>query len=333
MKHLILSNLLWVVLVLCLIVPGFTQIPNDGYEDEYYEDGYEEEGVPISVQMTGDAVEYLKPESFYGYHRNVGGGVIRISKLLAHEVYINETVTKYDCVKKVDAHILALEPVEEEEEEEDDISRQVQDLRKKMEEVSVMAANIISGNDTSTTNTTDNSTSSTGSKKVKEKVVKVSFREKQELKMKERREKELQKELLRPKFRMGADCESLVCGSCKSIVEEFGRAVLSHVNNSEYRYVEDVMKDFCKSKGISLKYTDMVGDICTKFDQVRAIISMHYPTDYYSYWLNILYPLCDLRSCCGVCTGLDWLQGGAGECIRGGGHRRQLGRRCAVGQS
>ncbi len=265
-----------VLMVFSLLLHILAQNPNDGYEDEDYEDGYEDDPSGVVVDVTGETLEHAKPQTFYGFHRNVGGGVVRISKLLGNEVYINETVSMYDCVKRVDAHILALEPVDEEEEEEDDISRQVQDLRKKMEEVSVMAANIISGNDTSNTNSTDNSTSTSGSKKVKEKVIKVSFREKQELKMKERREKELQKELLRPKFRMGADCESLVCGSCKAIVEEFGRAVLSYVNNSEYRYVEDVMtKDptpFCKSKGIALKYVDMVGDICTTFDQVKQCV-------------------------------------------------------------
>lgn len=84
--------------------------------------------------------------------------------------------------------------------------------------------------------------------------------------MKAKREKEAEKELLRPKFRLGADCEALVCGSCRTIVEEFGRSVLAVVNSSDHQYIEDVTNGFCKSKGIALKHTDMVVDICQNFE-------------------------------------------------------------------
>jgi hypothetical protein len=123
---------------------------------------------------------------------------------------------------------------------------------------------------TSDANITNGDSSSAAAKKEKEK--KISFREKQDAKMRERRDQELLKEKVRPKFREGADCESLVCESCKSIVEEFGRSLHAVINDNQYRYVEDVMKGFCKSKPIALKYVNLVGDICLKFEQVCDIL-------------------------------------------------------------
>jgi len=48
------------------------------------------------------------------------------------------------------------------------------------------------------------------------------------------------REKARPKFRLGAACETLICGSCKAIVNEFAFAVHAAVNSTEFRYIEQV---------------------------------------------------------------------------------------------
>lgn len=71
------------------------------------------------------------------------------------------------------------------------------------------------------------------------------------------------REKARPKFRLGAACETLICGACKAVVNEFAYAVHAAVNSSEIRYIEQILNGgFCESKPIRNKYTDMVGDVC-----------------------------------------------------------------------
>jgi hypothetical protein len=237
----------------------------DVYEDGYYEDTYEEGSVVFPVSNDGEIDSPKQMETLYGFHRNVGGGVVRITKRMVTPTYINDTALMYDCVKKADAYILVVEEPEEDEDYEEDVAKQVMDLRRRMEQVTSMASGITNGTVEVNQNTTVNVTVV---KKEKEK--KVSFREQQENKMRKKREQELLKEKTRPKFRVGADCEDLVCGACKSVVEEFGRAVHAVVADPQYRYIEDVIKNFCKSKSIALKYADMVSDVCVKFEQVSA---------------------------------------------------------------
>lgn len=257
--------------VLCVIFLGSAVIAEDSYQSDEYADGYYEDGYEESVEVgnTGESEAPAKPAFFHGFHRHIGGSVVKVSKPLATETYINETVELYDCVKKVHANILALEKTEEEEDEYLDSFEQAEELRKQMDQLTNMVNNI--GNPNATVadqNATANATATAG-KKVKKK----TFREKQEEKMKAKREKEAEKELLRPKFRLGADCEALVCGSCRTIVEEFGRSVLAVVNSSDHQYIEDVTNGFCKSKGIALKHTDMVVDICQNFETVSQCVS------------------------------------------------------------
>ncbi len=261
MKLIYFPNLFLLLAAFFILTTSGEDQLGDVYEDGYYEDGYEDGSV--SVEVAADSAT-VKTEPFFGFHKNVGGGVVKIAKMLATETYLNDTVIMYDCVKRIDANILAVEEIEEVEEE-PEITKQVNELRRKMEEVAVMAGHIANGTLAADMNATSNATLTKEKKKEK----KISFREKQEEKMKIRREKELQKEQLRPKFRLGADCESLVCASCKAVVEEFGRAAHSVLHDGKFRYVEDVTAGFCKSKGVALKYVDMVGDICLNFEQVR----------------------------------------------------------------
>lgn len=263
-----LSSLLVVTLVLLFCCSTVIAAEEVGEEyDDYYEDEVEE-----SVSVDGSGTPVSK-QPIVGFHKNVGGGVNKVISPLLDEEYLNLTAEVFDCVKRIDSGILALEP-NTTEDEEPDITQQVNDLRKKMEEVVSVAAALANGTDSRPSNSTSNDTSSGIVEEIPSsqtsKVKRLSFREKQELRMKERREQEAQREQLRPKFRLGADCETLVCGACKAIVEEFGAAVKAAVNNASIQYIEEVTFGMCERKEIRLKYTDLVSDVCKRMEQVRA---------------------------------------------------------------
>lgn len=263
------SSLLLLVLFSIAIYGAFS-VQNDASEDQYYDDYYEDE--EIVVNNDGSQTEPKNP-GVIGFHKNVGGGVIKVTKLLVDEEYLNWTAEVHDCVKRMDSGILALEP-NVTEDEEPDITQQVNDLRKKMEEVVSIAAALANGTDAKAANTTTNETVSTGiveeiPTSTQSKVKRLSFREKQELRMKERREQEAARELLRPKFRLGADCETLVCGACKAVVEEFAVAVHAAVHNTSIEYVEEVSIGMCSKKEVRLKYIDIVSDVCKKMEEVQ----------------------------------------------------------------
>lgn len=260
-------NILLFISYLCLAT-GYNAV--DIYEDAYYEDDYEENN------------EKDKPR-IHGYYKNVGGGVLKIKNMLVDEAYVNETIDYYDCVPRRLINVLKVE--EEEVEEFQSIESQIQDLKKKMTEINVISNAIAEGIDPRTAKEMGrnavaeaeegNNTKSAidgeeeeGSSKKREK--RVSFREKQTMKMQEKREKEAARELVRPKYRLGADCESLVCGSCKVIVDEFAFMVHAGIDDQEKRYIEDLTVDFCQSKSIAIKYNDMVHDICKNFEEVRT---------------------------------------------------------------
>lgn len=257
----------WTTLVLYVAVLA----QNDAGEDQYYDDYYEDE---VVVSNDGAPAAVPKNPGIIGFHKNVGGGVHQVTKLLVDEAYLNWTSEVHDCVKRMDSGILALEP-NVTEDEEPDITQQVNDLRKKMEEVVSIAAALANGTDAKASNITSNETVSTGiieeiPTSTQSKVKRLSFREKQELRLKERREQEAQRELLRPKFRLGADCETLVCGACKAIVEEFGTAVHAAVRNTSIEYVEEVTIGMCTKKEVRLKYIDLVSDVCKQMEEVRV---------------------------------------------------------------
>lgn len=108
----------------------------DGYE--YYEDGYEDEAVELNVDGTS-TIKANKP--FHGYHKNTGGGVVKVKQKLMTEAYLDDTARIYDCLKEADSAILqqdAQGPVEEfdDEEEEDDA-----EPKHGMDEMNSMLAN------------------------------------------------------------------------------------------------------------------------------------------------------------------------------------------------
>eukprot|EP01038_Epipyxis_sp_PR26KG_P011867 gene11867-15883_t len=285
------SFILLLSIILVLFCFTSTINSNNDYENNdeiineseyyYYDDESQES---INVSNEGDVEPIVKRR---GYHRNVGGGLLKISHLLVNEGYLNDTAAEYDCVLRRVSQILEVE-FDEDANSQPSIESEIAELRRKADRISDIASKLANGtkidrNEKEKDQQSSNSDTDQASKntlhdamnlnetammeKVKKDTEKrMSFRQKQELKMKERREKETQKEKLRPKFRLGADCEALVCGSCKALVEEFGKLVYQNIENPSIMYIEDITTDFCKSKVVSLKYVDMVGDICSNFE-------------------------------------------------------------------
>lgn len=87
--------------------------------------------------------------------------------------------------------------------------------------------------------------------------------------MEAKRKKQAEKELLVPKYLLGSDCETLICGSCKALVGEFAELVITHAKDPTFPYIDDLTAGFCKSRGVTLAHVDMVGDLCLNFELER----------------------------------------------------------------
>lgn len=208
-----------------------------------------------------------------------GGGLMKIGRPLVDEIYINETVEKYDCVRFVDSLVQIID-AQDDEEEAMNVTAQIHELKQKMDKVLQMANRAINAADgrsedsaatadgTTRTVQPKNESQPTDHTDVNTKPQKrMSFREKQALRLQQRKEREIAREALRPKYRLGADCESLICASCKSIMDEFGQLVFNAIRDPKVRYVDQLTENFCGSKVIAVKYVDVVRDVCSAFEQ------------------------------------------------------------------
>lgn len=91
-----------------------------------------------------------------------------------------------------------------------------------------------------------------------------SFSEIQASKAEERDKKELRKKSSSqyPLFTLGPDCERLTCGACKVNVQEFARAILREVDNSNFTYISEVGNMFCEDREFSIRHTPAVSTMC-----------------------------------------------------------------------
>jgi len=123
---------------------------------------------------------------------------------------------------------------------------------------------------------------------------KMSLRDKVEAKKEERRKAQEFADQTIPKIQLGASCENLMCGSCKVIVEEFGKAVQALSLDADYQTLDDVLDgivvdwgdeddygdeagggdkaseldtriSFCKRPEIEMKYNEIVESQCKTF--------------------------------------------------------------------
>ena len=102
-------------------------------------------------------------------------------------------------------------------------------------------------------------------------VKKLSYRERLELELRQRQAKRRQLEQRLQTVPLGPDCEELICGVCKTIVQE---TILVAKASSEKlpALVEDLFPRaqgggaaLCISQRVRSQYTDMVSEICDKY--------------------------------------------------------------------
>jgi hypothetical protein len=161
MKKLVISII--IIIVLCIV------ITNSDEEDYYYYDD-EEESTSFDSNVTK-----------YGFVINSKEEEVYDLKPLVNELYLNETSEVYDCVKKIHASTLILDEIEYEEKV--DLSKQSDNLKRKIELAhNPRAAVDNNATQTSTVNVSMHNETITPAKPEK----RLSFREKQELRMKER---------------------------------------------------------------------------------------------------------------------------------------------------
>lgn len=179
------------------------------------------------------------------YKKSVGGGLGRVSVVLATEKFITTTAAQYGCILQSQLG------VKQQSKNATKIQRSLQENEKRQQEE--FGKVVVEG---------DGGTQQVPPSAAAAKEKKMSYRELQEQKREQRLKAEMEKEALKGKFELGVSCETLVCGACKVMVEEFADAVLQGLTDPRYVYVEDLLGDFCQRKEIAQKYSEFVGSIC-----------------------------------------------------------------------
>lgn len=250
--------------------------PNQEEETEYYEYEYEEEETQVEVGVTNQGFvepEVKIPERKRGFlKREIDHFALKLRPLV-NKQFLNSTAEQFNCVPRVIASVAAqgnytgprpnisdfnsMSPLEKLR-----ILTDIADGKIEMDTLSSIMQ------ETSSNATAASSSSQASSSQPKKRV---SFREIQEEKKKARLEAKKIREAAKPKFPLGADCETLVCGSCKAIVEEFGSFVYKAVDDSSIEYIDQLVTNLCDRKEIYSRYDDIVVSLCGRFQSVSSL--------------------------------------------------------------
>ena len=266
-------------------------------DDEYYDDGYENEEVNIGIDGSSMDEEEMPPN---GYYQNVGG-IKKVREKLVDDLYLDESSKIYGCLRETEtAHFNTL--VTENVKTELDVLNEEEHTTQKISiaEEENTGADVVNGEDTNE----DESIKSSGSRVKPKMKKKKSYREIQHEKMEAKRKAKLERESSIPKYTMGADCETLICGSCKVLVYEFAKEVHQNINNKNIKYIDQLTPEFCKSRAITIMYNDIVTDICKNFELERLgykeVLVSAFEEE--AQWNNILLPEKILEKQNKVCT-------------------------------
>lgn len=270
--------------------------------DEYYEDYYEYE---VEVQ------DNTQRKRSYTYENK------KFNSINMSELFLNLTSEKYDCVLRKNSFILALEPENETVIDMHNVLEQhVQSVKELIRNVQSQAnahlnarkSTLGKSNEKGATNNKQNqetrthpfnsqdsdgsiATSNT-SEAINNSTSNSTFLTKKKLKFREilnqtktaRLEKEREREKIRPKFRLGSDCESLLCSSCKIVVTQLTHFLqrawqemewneaTSPSASSRREFVSAALPSFCGSESIVAPFKDMVADMCWNFENVCPIL-------------------------------------------------------------
>jgi len=90
---------------------------------------------------------------------------------------------------------------------------------------------------------------------------------------------------------LGPDCEALICGSCKAVMEEFGKSLQRASRDVYIKHMREVERGFCHTKDIAMKYLPITQHICQKmFDHMPDyMMSMFEKVDWSTDYLPDMY--------------------------------------------
>lgn len=233
------------IVAVSLLFLGYIVSYNE--DEDYY--GYEDDGYEYFDDESEEQLSFEQPKPLEGYPDSPHERLVRIPKHLVNDLYISTASEVYECVPRAQARRASTNVFDNS--TEFNITSEIEAI---MAEFQGMDSNPSSNysiqiNETNVTNET-----------VREK--RKSFREVQQERMRLRRESLQRRQQEKPKYLLGADCETLVCGSCKAIVEEFSSTVKKNYRNPSITSIEAVFEGFCESKEIAVKYDNIVGNIC-----------------------------------------------------------------------
>jgi hypothetical protein len=149
--------------------------------------------------------------------------------------------------------------------------------------VTVDAANITAANSTNASASSLQPTNETLPGDGPFRKLRHQFRFNEVEKMKRRAEDTKVKESKIRKFVLGPDCETMICGTCKVLVEEFARKLVKALEDASIKYVEQVFHGFCQSREIRSTYINFVSDLCHS-----RIADVSYSYVSYSYFISSL---------------------------------------------
>lgn len=95
--------------------------------------------------------------------------------------------------------------------------------------------------------------------KNKQTAKKLTAKEVEAARAKAREEEERKFKTMHP---LGADCETQVCGACRSVVEVFATAVHAAIRDPRYQFVYDVAEGFCE-RSVGAKYSPLMIHVCS----------------------------------------------------------------------
>ena len=235
--------------------------PAPDTNDVYYYESTEEEQVTVPevaiINQVQNPIIYNEPPpppAKYGFYENYRGKILLTSGPLVTRQFMNHTADEYDCVVRKD-HFNKKEGIS--------VAEKLKIESKQNNEESIIKK-IVDGNEKNLNKEGSPAVGvDEGDKKENAAIKRLSFRERELLKMEQKKLDYQKGQKGISLYRLGPNCEDRICTSCKIIVEEFGSAVLKAITNPKYKYVMDILEDnFCNQRDIQMKYKAQVHDLC-----------------------------------------------------------------------
>lgn len=189
-----------------------------------------------------------------GYQSNPGKSNRRVMVPYLNDKLLKALKETYYCVPKKDWGNNPIKTKDDENAKKKDVSGDPL-LKDSMNRIEQQEDGSMTAEDTNTL------TSSTTT--IKKKPKKPTFRELQEKKMQERKEREAKKLADNQSYLPGGSCEALSCAACGVLVEHFSKRVHFGMDKPQYVYIDDLIPGFCEDRHLQLSYSSLVTEMCT----------------------------------------------------------------------